>query len=76
VLLAAYLAEFTAQDNVELYILTKPFMDGGNFKERMRDWANATFHGWVGEGAPWQGLHAAIDRRQQGQPLRTPGLHR
>jgi hypothetical protein len=47
VLLGAYLAEFTAADNVELYILTKPFMDGGNFKERMRGWANTTFHGCV-----------------------------
>jgi hypothetical protein len=48
VLLGAYLAEFTAADNVELYILTKPFMDGGNFKERMRGWANKTFHArWV-----------------------------
>ncbi len=62
VLLSAYLAEFTAADNVELYILTKPFMDGGNFKERMRQWANTTFHGrWVGgRGCGRSGATAAV----------------
>ncbi|KAF5830871.1 hypothetical protein DUNSADRAFT_13931 [Dunaliella salina] len=39
VLLAAYLQEFTSQDNVELYIITKPFMSGSNFKQQMLAWA-------------------------------------
>ena len=31
--------EFTAEDNVELYILTKPFGTlSGNFKSEMRQW--------------------------------------
>ncbi|KAJ9534502.1 hypothetical protein QJQ45_022145 [Haematococcus lacustris] len=39
VLLSAYLQEFTSDDNVEMYILTKPFMAGGNFSGDMRTWA-------------------------------------
>lgn len=40
VLLKAYLSEFTAEDDVELYILTKPFEGSGNaFKSKMRTWA-------------------------------------
>lgn len=36
VLLSAYLSEFNATDNVELYILTKPFANSGsNFKDTM-----------------------------------------
>ncbi len=31
--------EFTSEDNVELYILTKPFLTGGDFKGDMRTWA-------------------------------------
>ncbi|KAF6259241.1 hypothetical protein COO60DRAFT_1700898 [Scenedesmus sp. NREL 46B-D3] len=41
VLLQAYLSEFTAEDDVELYILTKPFGDSGSgFKEKMHGWAD------------------------------------
>jgi hypothetical protein len=41
VLLQAYLSEFTAEDDVELYILTKPFGDSGTgFKEKMSSWAD------------------------------------
>jgi hypothetical protein len=39
ILLAAYLQEFTSDDNVELYILTKPFLAGSNFQGDMRTWA-------------------------------------
>ncbi|KAJ9522340.1 hypothetical protein QJQ45_008185 [Haematococcus lacustris] len=38
VLLSAYLQEFTSDDNVEMYILTKPFLNGGNFAGDMRTW--------------------------------------
>ena len=39
-LLEAYLSEFTADDDVELYILTKPFGGSGSgFKQKMRSWA-------------------------------------
>ncbi len=38
-LLPSSFQEFTRDDNVELYILTKPFGDsGGNFRETMRNW--------------------------------------
>jgi hypothetical protein len=41
VLLQAYLSEFTADDDVELYILTKPFGDSGSgFKEKISSWAD------------------------------------
>jgi hypothetical protein len=41
VLLEAYLSEFTAEDDVELYILTQPFGDSGSgFKEKMHSWAD------------------------------------
>jgi hypothetical protein len=41
VLLQAYLSEFTAEDDVELYILTQPFGDSGSgFKEKMHSWAD------------------------------------
>uniref|UniRef100_A0A383WC78 Glycosyl transferase family 1 domain-containing protein n=1 Tax=Tetradesmus obliquus TaxID=3088 RepID=A0A383WC78_TETOB len=40
VLLEAYLSEFTADDDVELYILTKAFGGSGSgFKQKMRSWA-------------------------------------
>jgi hypothetical protein len=32
------LQEFTADDPVELYILTKPFLTGGNFRGDMTKW--------------------------------------
>jgi hypothetical protein len=32
------LQEFTADDDVELYILTKPFMSGSDFMGDMRNW--------------------------------------
>ncbi|KAL6764678.1 hypothetical protein V8C86DRAFT_1361810 [Haematococcus lacustris] len=32
------LPEFTSDDNVEMYILTKPFLNGGNFAGDMRTW--------------------------------------
>ncbi|KAG2452970.1 hypothetical protein HYH02_002307 [Chlamydomonas schloesseri] len=38
VLLEAYLTEFTAQDNIELYIITKPFVGNGDFKQHMHNW--------------------------------------
>eukprot|EP00798_Chlamydomonas_sp_ICE-L_P017630 gene17630-23973_t len=37
VLLNAYLSEFTSADNVELYILTKPFQ-GSDYKADMQSW--------------------------------------
>lgn len=44
VLLQAYLSEFTSEDDVELYILTKPFSDSGSgFKEKMRSWADKLY---------------------------------
>ncbi|KXZ50642.1 hypothetical protein GPECTOR_15g326 [Gonium pectorale] len=38
VLLEAYLTEFTADDAIELYIITKPFVGGGDFKLHMHNW--------------------------------------
>ena len=32
------------QDNVELYILTKPFAGGKDFKRYMHKWAHKAFH--------------------------------
>lgn len=34
-------AEFNIDDNVELYILTKPFQDGGDFRTKMILWARS-----------------------------------
>ena len=39
VLLSAYLREFTAADNVELYLKTAPFHSSSNFVQQMHDWA-------------------------------------
>jgi glycosyltransferase involved in cell wall biosynthesis len=40
VLLEAYLSEFTSEDDVELYILTKPYgKSGSGFQDMMQDWA-------------------------------------
>lgn len=38
ILLASYLQEFTAKDKVELYIITKPFQTGSNFKQQVYPW--------------------------------------
>lgn len=41
-MLEAYLKEFSDEDAVELYILTKPFSDSGSgFKDKMTRWADA-----------------------------------
>lgn len=40
----AYLSEFTVDDDVELFILTKPYeSSGSSFKETMRSWADTLF---------------------------------
>lgn len=42
VLLRAYFEEFTSTDNVELHILTHPFMDNvSNFKRVIREWVTS-----------------------------------
>lgn len=44
ILLQAYLSEFTVEDDVELYILTKPYEGSGSgFKEKMRSWADRMY---------------------------------
>eukprot|EP00775_Hariotina_reticulata_P008345 gene8345-8529_t len=45
ILLEAYLSEFTAEDDVELYILTQPFeKSGAGFQDKMRSWADQLYH--------------------------------
>ena len=39
VLLSAYLKEFSASDNVELYLKTAPFHSSSNFLQQMHAWA-------------------------------------
>ena len=39
VLLAAYLGQFTAADNVALYMKTSPYHSDSNFGDHMRKWA-------------------------------------
>ncbi|KAK9791576.1 hypothetical protein WJX73_010077 [Symbiochloris irregularis] len=48
VLLASFLAEFTARDHVELYMLTHPFHGEADFERQAQAWAQG------------QGLHAGV----------------
>lgn len=60
VLLEAYLTEFSDADDVELVILTKPFMDSGDgFVATMRSWVDARFSGG-GEVAAKQTLQLLV----------------
>ena len=52
VLLEAYLSEFTPEDDVELYILTKPYgKSGDEFQGMMQSWAKAKLGDRFGEGS-------------------------
>ncbi|PNH03657.1 hypothetical protein TSOC_010261 [Tetrabaena socialis] len=69
VLLEAYLTEFTAEDDVELFIITKPFVGGGDFRTHMHKCDGRAADAFVlpSRGEGWGRPH--VEAMAMGLPL-------